>query len=348
MLQFALPECCSTALAQQQSAESFYYSQQWLTLISGLYGYKFIPLTVTNEKGLVSGFLPLCHIQSPLTGSRLVSFPFSDHCPLLAEDEQSVHQLLDQAVQLARHEQVRYLELRTGVNSVLAARPDFIEGTLYSTWYTPLDPNPEVLWARLKKTVRNKVKKAQRNHVHVRFARGKDDILAYHKLHLRTRTKKHGMPSQPQKYFLELWDTFAGDDNLQVLLAEYEGTTVAGTILMCSGTTARFLYGASDERYLHLAPNNLLTWEAIAWACQQGYQRIAHGRTARANLGLMEFNRNWAAIETPLPYYYYPNQAGLASTSERSWRYSLLTSCWRRMPMGLAAALGTPLYKHLG
>jgi CelD/BcsL family acetyltransferase involved in cellulose biosynthesis len=348
MLQFTLSELCSTVLAQQQMVESLYYSQQWHKLISGLYGYKFIPLTVTNTEGLVSGFLPLCHIRSPLTGSRLVSFPFSDHCPLLAEDEKSAHQLLNKAVQIAQQERVRYLELRTGVNNFLADRPDFTEGTLYSTWYTPLDSDPEVLWSRLKKPVRNKVKKAQRHNVNIRFAQSRNDVIEYYKLHLRTRTKKHGMPSQPRKYFLELWDAFADSGNLQVLLAEYQGTTVAGTILMCSGTTARFLYGASDERYLHLAPNNLLTWEAIAWSCRQGYQRIVHGRTARANIGLMEFNRNWAAIEVPLPYYYYPNQAGLPSTSECSWHYRLLTSCWRRIPMGLAAALGTSLYKHLG
>ena len=348
MLQFALPGCCSAALVQQQVQESYYYSQQWHTLISEFYGYKLIPLTVTDKEGGISGFLPLCHIQSPLTGSRLVSFPFSDQCPLLAVDEQSAHQLVDQAVQLAREKHVRYLELRTGVNAVLAGRPDFVEGTLYSTWQTPLNPDPEVLWARLRKSARNKIRKAQRYNVRIRFGRDPDDMLAYYTLHLRTRTKKHGMPSQPRQYFLELWHTFAGSDNVQVLLAEYQGNVVAGTILMCSGTTARFLYGASDERFLHLGPNNLLTWEALAWACRQGYQRVVHGRTARANPGLMEFNRNWAAIEAPLPYYYYPIQAGLTSTSECSWRYRLLTSCWRRMPVRLAAVSGMYLYKHLG
>jgi hypothetical protein len=50
----------------------------------------------------------------------------------------------------------------------------------------------------------------------------------------------------------------------------------------------------------------------------------------------------------PLPYYYYPRTAGLAATSERSWKYRLLTGCWRRLPLQVAAPLGGSLYKHLG
>ena len=62
----------------------------------------------------------------------------------------------------------------------------------------------------------------------------------------------------------------------------------------------------------------------------------------------MEFKRRWGAIKEPLPYYYYPRTAGLASTSERSWKFRLLTSCWRRLPLQVAEPVGSLLYKHLG
>ena len=348
MLQLSLPGSCSEALANQQVTESIYYSQEWHNLITRFYGYTFIPLTVTNNAGQIAGFLPLCHIRSAITGPRLVAFPFSDHCPLLAEDEASAHRLIDQAVQLAQQERVRYLELRTGLNAVLASRSDFVEGSLYACWYTHLASDPAIIWSRLRGPVRAKVKKSRRLGVRIRFAQRREDVLEYYRLHLRTRSKRHGMPAQPQGYFLELWDTFAESGSLQLLLAEYKDTTIAGSILICSGATARFLYGASDERYLHLAPNNLLTWEAIDWCCSQGYQTLVHGRTARANRGLMQFNRNWAAIEEPLPYYYYPALAGLVATSEDSWRYNLLTSCWKRLPLWVSEPLGGNLYRHLG
>jgi lipid II:glycine glycyltransferase (peptidoglycan interpeptide bridge formation enzyme) len=119
-------------------------------------------------------------------------------------------------------------------------------------------------------------------------------------------------------------------------------------VLIASGSTVRYAYGASDERYLQLAPNNLLLWEAIEWACSQGYQTLDLGRTARDNAGLMAFKRSWGAVEEPLPYYYAPRVAGLAATSEQSRKFRMLTACWRRLPLPVADALGGVLYKHLG
>jgi len=172
--------------------------------------------------------------------------------------------------------------------------------------------------------------------------------VRYYQLHLQTRCKKHGMPAQPQRYFFELWDTFAGNGTLQLLLAEYEGAIIAGMVLFVSGPTIRYAYGASDERYLYLAPNDLLMWTAIKLGCTLGCQTLDMGRTACDNQGLMEFKRRWGALKEPLPYYYFPHVAGLASTSESSWKYRLLTTCWKQLPLPLAGSLGGYLYKHLG
>jgi hypothetical protein len=76
--------------------------QIWLDLITEIYGYSPIPLISTNASAQVTGFLPLCCIQSPVTGRRLVSLPFSDHCPLLAADEASANDLVDQACVLLK------------------------------------------------------------------------------------------------------------------------------------------------------------------------------------------------------------------------------------------------------
>src|SRR5260370_42581966 len=81
------------------ASDDFYFDPAWLHLIASLYGYTLILLTSTNSSGCITGFLPLCSLQSPLTGRRLVSLPFSDSCPLLAEDEASANDLVDQAIQ---------------------------------------------------------------------------------------------------------------------------------------------------------------------------------------------------------------------------------------------------------
>jgi hypothetical protein len=234
------------------------YLQSWFDLIAKLYGYSFIPLTAHNAEGQITGFLPLCYISSRLTGRRLVSLPFSDYCPLLAADESSANDLIDQAVALAKERKVKYLELRTGFHEVLAKRTDLVEEHLYVRWLMPLSSDPDKVWSNLRKPVQHQVKKSRKLGVQVRIAQSREDMGHYYRLHLMTRCKKHGMPAQPQRYFYELWDTFAASGAVQLLLAEYEREVVAGMILVASGSTIRYAYGASDERYLKLAPNNLL------------------------------------------------------------------------------------------
>lgn len=348
MTQAFLSDSHWSTFVEQQTKDSIYYSQPWLDLITNLYGFSIIPLTTTNGAGQITGFLPLCSVQSPLTGRRLVALPFSDLCPLLAVDDDSAGDLVDQAIRLAQEKRVKYLELRTSINDVLAKRVDLVEGNLYVRWLMPLASDPDIVWSGLRKPIQHQIKKSRNLGVQVYIAQNREDVAHYYRLHLQTRCKKQGMPAQPQQFFFGLWDTFASSGAVQLLLAEYKGVIIAGMILLASGTIIRYAYGASDERYLNLAPNNLLLWTAITLGCRQGYQTFDLGRTACDNEGLMEFKRRWGAIKEPLPYYYYPNMAGLAATSESSWKYRLLTTSWKRLPLQVAGPLGGYLYKHLG
>src|SRR5260370_22468227 len=101
MIHTSLADSNMNTFIEKHASGSLYYSQAWLDLITQLYGYTFIPLTITNRVGQISGFLPLFAIHSPLTGRQLVSLPFSHFCPLLAQDQASGDVLCDQAIQLS-------------------------------------------------------------------------------------------------------------------------------------------------------------------------------------------------------------------------------------------------------
>ena len=342
------PSIPTNFIEQEAKDASLYYSQAWLNLITTLYRYQIIPLLTADQARQTTGFLPLCLIQSSLTGRRLVALPFSDYCPLLASDDDAANALITQAIDLAQQKKVRYLELRTGTNEILARHTDLVEENLYVRWLLPLSADPDAAWSRLRKPVQHQIKKSRKLGVQVRIAQQREDVEHYYQLHLQTRCKKQGMPAQPAQFFYGLWDNFAANGMMQLLLAEYEGNIIGGMVLLVSGTTVRYSYGASSERYLHLAPNNLLMWTAITWGCEHGCQVLDMGRTAHENEGLMEFKRRWGASQEPLPYYYYPATAGLAATSEQSRKFLLLTNCWRHLPVKVAGPLGGHLYRHLG
>jgi CelD/BcsL family acetyltransferase involved in cellulose biosynthesis len=351
---FHLTETSLNGYHQQASAylpvrDIFYYQPEWVNLLTRLYGYTVFPIITKNANSQLTGFLPVCVVKQPFVGKHLVALPFSDYCPLWAVDEASAHSLVDQAIELARRVRANYLELRCGPDPILAQRNDLVAvDDIYVRWLLPLAADPDAVWRGLRKPVQHQIKKSRQKGVKVVIAQQREDMLHYHRLHLQTRCRKHGMPSQPARFFLELWDRFAEQGKMQLLLAEYENTIIGGMILLASGTTVRYAYGASDSNYLHLAPNNLLMWTAITWGCEHGYKELDMGRTARDNEGLMEFKRRWGAVQEPLPYYYYPGKSGMAATSETSWRYRVLTACWKRLPLPIAEIAGNRLYRYLG
>ena len=346
MKQISIP---TSFLEKQITNVSFYYSQTWLNLITTLYGHRIIPLLTTNQVGQVTGFLPLCLIQSPLTGRRLVALPYSDYCPLLASDESVANELVTRAIELAHQYKVRYLELRAGPNEVLARRTDLVETDLCVRPLLSLSPNADAVWSKLHRPVQQQVNKSQKLGVQVRVAQQRKDVAHYYRLHLQTYAKKHGVPAQPMQFFYSLWDSFAVNGTMQLLLAEYQGQVIAGMVIIVEGDKiVKCAYAASDKRHLYLAPNNLLMWTAIKWGCEHGYQVLDMGRTARMNKGLMDYKLRWGAIPEPLPYYsYFPVATEQIEMSRQSRKMHFLSNCWKHLPLAITGPLGGCLYRHM-
>src|SRR5947209_6698293 len=76
MIEESLTDVFSSILFKRHLTEPLYYSQDWLDLITKLYGYQLFSLNVTNSAGRITGFLPLCYIRSSLTGPHLVACHF--------------------------------------------------------------------------------------------------------------------------------------------------------------------------------------------------------------------------------------------------------------------------------
>lgn len=131
-----------------------------------------------------------------------------------------------------------------------------------------LDHTEEDLLASMKQKSRYNTRLAQRRGVTVRLGTGADLGLFYD-LYAETAARD-GFPIRPRDYYLDAWSSFLDLGRLRLLLAEVEGETVAGLILLTFGPTAWYMYGASSDRHRERMPNNLLQWEAICQARAAG------------------------------------------------------------------------------
>jgi hypothetical protein len=65
---------------------SIFHTPEWLDALRRTYGYVPVVLTTSPPDVPLRNGIALCSVSSWLTGERLVSLPFSDHCELLVND----------------------------------------------------------------------------------------------------------------------------------------------------------------------------------------------------------------------------------------------------------------------
>src|ERR1700730_12166707 len=73
---------------------SVFHTVEWLKAIQLTYGYRPVVLTTPAPADPLNDGVVFCQIRSWLTGSRMVSLPFSDHCEPLTSPEQSLEKIL--------------------------------------------------------------------------------------------------------------------------------------------------------------------------------------------------------------------------------------------------------------
>jgi peptidoglycan pentaglycine glycine transferase (the first glycine) len=133
----------------------------------------------------------------------------------------------------------------------------------------------EALLAAMKQKTRYNIRLARRRGVQVCQATI-DHLDLFYQLYAET-AERDNFPIRPPDYYRDAWGSFLQEGGQQaglaaayLLLAEFEGKTVAGLLLFTFGPTAWYMYGASSNRYRKHMPNQLLQWEAIRCARAAG------------------------------------------------------------------------------
>jgi serine/alanine adding enzyme len=313
----------------------------WIKTIHETYSFEPLLYVCKNEGGNISGVLPFFFIRSVFTGTRIVSLPFSDYCGPLCTDEEEENDLLERIIK-ERKNGIRYVEIR----GILSNNCGFIEHNYYKRHILQLFPDPPKVLKKIdKRTIQYSIRKAQRSGVEVREENNQQGMEEFQRLNKLTRMK-HGVPSQPSKFFKSLLENMVLGGNASILVALYDSKVIAAGFFLKCKETFYYKYNASDPDYLSkVTPNHMLTWHAIEMACLQGYHFFDFGRTSPDNEGLMRYKEMWGAQPMDLQYYYFPEIRGAASTEEKGLPYRILTKIWRSLPEVIVEVIGPKIYK---
>ena len=295
-----------------------------------------------------SALLPLMEVSSWLTGRRAVALPFSDFCPLLgtagsttADRTQCLESIWPRIVELGRQRGWRSIELRGGPRPA----PDATPLVSFHGHLLDLSGGESDLFKNLHPSVRRAIRKAQQSELRVESSHALDALHDYYALHRRTR-QRHGLPPQPFKFFLGLYDHAIANGNAFISLVRLGVRAIAGAIFLHAGRTAVFKYGASDPAHQSLRANALLFWETIRQLAADGCTALHFGRTDLDHEGLRRFKLGWGTREEPIHYYRFNlrSNAFVASHDRASTRS---VAWFGRLPLPVNRLLGAFAYRHL-
>jgi CelD/BcsL family acetyltransferase involved in cellulose biosynthesis len=321
-----------------------FHSRRWLEALQRTYEYRPVVFSSADAGEYLKNGLVFCEVTSWITGRRLVSLPFTDHCEPLVEPSADEAEILSQACDWAGRDGCKYAEIRPretrqAPNGTWQSSETFYLHTL------PLDAPSVVLFSKLHKDcVQRKVRRAEKEGLIYEQGRTEAQLRRFYELLLRTR-RRHRLPPQPFQWFRNLANCM-GDD-LSVRIASKGEQAVAAILTLSFKDTVVYKYGVSDERFNNLGGTPFLFWKTIEEAKQAGMRRLDLGRSDLDNPGLIAFKDRLGAERTLLRYYRFPAARAQASRFG-SQKKTLANRVMKYLPDTALVAAGKLLYRHIG
>jgi len=330
-------------LADHHPRASVFHTPGWLEALRRTYGYRPIVFsTSASNQDLRNGLL-FCEVESFLTGRRLVSLPFADHCEPLVDDPEDFAAILTFLPQEVRRRKLKYIEIRP-LGPQWAPQDTFSRGVAFH--HHALDLRPEVgqlLRSFHKDSVQRRIRRAEREAM--TYEEGRTDVLLdkFYGLWLLTR-RRHGLPPQPRDWFRNLMTCLG--ERFTIRVASKDGQPVASIMTLRHGHTLVYKYGGSNRKFHNLGGTALLFWRAIQDGKREGLRELDLGRSDLDNPGLVAFKDHWGTTSSTLTYFRYPPASRLAIG--RRYALPLARCVLACTPDRILMVAGELLYKHIG
>ncbi len=335
------------AFIEEHPAASVFHSVPWLAALHQTYGYQPVVYTTSPPGTALRNGLVFCKVESWLTGRRLVSLPFSDHCEPLVESVEELKGMLLQLQETRRAGDWKYIEVRptdSGLSPALTME-GFQPSKRYYLHALDLRPAEQEVFQRFhKSSIQQRIRRAERIGMIHKAGRTDELMQEFCKLNLLAR-RRHQIPPQPEAWFHNLMK-FMGDA-LEIHIASYNNTAVASIITLRFKDTVVYKYGGSDQAFHGYGPIPFLLWSAMQRAKSMAAKTFDLGRSDSFNEGLIQFKDRWGGERKVLSYWQYPAPTEKLSENE-SLRLRVAKQLIGVLPNAMLKVVGRLLYRHIG
>jgi len=339
-----LRESSWSDLVARHPAASVFHEPGWIEALVRTYEYEPLVLTSTPPGEPLRDGLVFCRVKSWITGTRLVSLPFADHCDPLLEAGQRKETM--RAFKAWLHsefgrERLRYVELRLRTDG---SDQQFKNGQGYCLHTLDLDrPLAQVFSGLHRDCMQRRIRHAER--MSLKYETGDNQRLLHDFYSLVTITRRrHALVPQPYDWFRNLLACMG--DKLQIRLARKDGIAIAAVLTLTHRSTVVYKYGCSDARYHRLAGMPFLFWKLIEESKAAGAGEIDLGRSDLDNNGLIVFKDHLGARKTL--HHYLVDCPRKRKYRPRQWVREVARRVVPLLPSPALPLAGRIMYRHVG
>jgi CelD/BcsL family acetyltransferase involved in cellulose biosynthesis len=329
-------------IVQATEKSSVFHSVGWLNALHRTYGYEPIVYTSATPKAPLTDGVVFCRVKSRITGRRLVSLPFSDHCEPLVDHSAGLTALLVPAQRELRERKIKYIDIRPLSLS-------FSEGTegpeSYFLHTLDLRPTLDELYKKLHgDSIRRKIQRSERENLTLEVGSSEAILAEFYKLHIITRQRQQ-LPPHPLKWFRNVLACLGAD--AQIRIAKKNGNAIASIFTVSYKKKMVYKYGCSDAHSHNLGGMQFLFWHLIRHSKEHGFVELDFGRSECGNTGLVTFKDRWGTKRQLITYLRYPPRP-LSDDQDPSMIMKLGKKVFSHCPPGLLRLAGNLLYPHAG
>jgi hypothetical protein len=334
-------------LVERHPKASVFHTVPWLKTLRHTYGYQPVVFTTSPPTGKLNNGLVFCHVNSWITGNRLVSLPFSDHCEPLFDSSDDMNFLTRYLQSSLEHKEWKYLEVRPIEVSLRQTDGGigFAPAAGYFVHTLDLRPDLAELFRGLDKdSVQRRVQRAQQAALIEKCGTSDGLVSDFYRLLVITRAR-HSVPPPPYAWFRNLIQ-FEGEA-LQIRVAYQAENPIAAILTLRFKEVVYYKYGCSDSRFNNLGAMPWLLWNSIGTAKLGGATEFDMGRTEDSNAGLLAFKNHWVPHPKRLTYWRYPGSSQSIDSAE-GWKMKIAKVIFSHMPGSLLTVSGRLIYRHIG
>lgn len=329
-------------LLLRHPAASVFHMPEWLEALRRTYGYRPIVFTTSAPYKELRGGLAFCQVNSWLTGRRLVSLPFSDHCEPLSGMEE-FWRLWVCLKQEAVRSKYKYIEFKP-LNCCLDHEDGLQKSDSFVFHKLDLRPPAADLFGGFHKDcVQRKIQRAERERLVYEDGHTSSLLRKFYNLQVITRRRQQ-LPPQPFAWFRNLAACMR--EKLNICVVSKDSKPVASMLTLQCRRTVVYKYGCSDKVFSNLGGMQLLFWRAIQKAKREGLVEFDLGRSDLANEGLIAFKDRLGATHRIMTYWKYP--ASSMARRQDSWQIGLAKRLFSHLPNAWLTTAGALLYRHVG